>query len=287
MEKSREATDLANVRAAYAEVMTCAISESNADNPDITVGDSGGKKTYTATVQLTQKKNGFQTTGEIVIGGISSVADENTYWFNYPQALGTCTITYTEGIAKPKIDWGGAFKGYMTTIQDAVYANTDFGGYKKSSNTLNSTYASASTKFANILQAIDDAGFTEIKTWAAVRDPADLTTDLTTAPGKKFNYLMSTVDIKTVNRGDKVPVLYLSKDGDYSIGYATVSKAPDGNYNVITVDPNGKYNTGADKPYYDANYKSISLVDERQDFGSNKYAAEAAYAKLVEEYNAK
>ena len=56
LEKSRKATDLSNVRAAYAEVMADAMSNHSTG-------------TYSRTVPLKQKTKDWQTEGDITIGG--------------------------------------------------------------------------------------------------------------------------------------------------------------------------------------------------------------------------
>ena len=80
LEKAREATDAANIRAAYAELSSDAIT-----GEDVTAKDEGnikiqastgdeGARVYTAKITLTQKKAGWTTdnlkTGSI--GGISA-----------------------------------------------------------------------------------------------------------------------------------------------------------------------------------------------------------------------
>ena len=77
LEKSREAADLANVRAAYAEVLT----EANMGNYDKVV-----------TVDLKQKQNDWQSADVITIGGIShSVKEGDTEnWIGIPGANGEC-----------------------------------------------------------------------------------------------------------------------------------------------------------------------------------------------------
>ena len=62
MEKSREATDLSNVRAAYAEVMAEAITE----NMEYQV----------KTVPLKQKKDDWQSADSVTIGGITHAKGE-------------------------------------------------------------------------------------------------------------------------------------------------------------------------------------------------------------------
>ena len=53
LEKAREATDAANIRAAYAEVVSNKITAGDATGDDI-------KKTFTKTVNLTQEKPGWE-----------------------------------------------------------------------------------------------------------------------------------------------------------------------------------------------------------------------------------
>ncbi len=92
LEKSREATDMANIRSAYAEVMTAAISDTatthDASLTHVTRTGSDGSFVWTATVNLKQTQDGWQGTAE-EIGGVdvSSMS---------PSAGGTCTITYTQ-----------------------------------------------------------------------------------------------------------------------------------------------------------------------------------------------
>lgn len=57
LEKSREATDIANVRSAYAEVLTPVMSDNNTDVVKI--------------VQLKQKKDDWQAYDQVNIGGIT------------------------------------------------------------------------------------------------------------------------------------------------------------------------------------------------------------------------
>ncbi len=65
LEKGREATDLANVRSAYAEVMIAAITQDTTS----TLYDSSTKQ-YKKVVDLTQKINGWSTEeSKLNIGG--------------------------------------------------------------------------------------------------------------------------------------------------------------------------------------------------------------------------
>lgn len=87
LEKSREATDLANVRAAYAEVMSAAIVQDTSSPLYTTNG------TYLLTVPLKQTKDDWTLDREkLVVGGVSS--SDNDHWLNKPRAKGRCKVYY-------------------------------------------------------------------------------------------------------------------------------------------------------------------------------------------------
>ena len=101
LEKSREAVDLANVRSAYAEVMTAAITEDTASP----LRQSDGS--YLASVTLTQAKDGWTTkTDDLTVGGIAFADDK--HWLKAPKAKGTCKAYFQDG--EVYIDWGGGQK---------------------------------------------------------------------------------------------------------------------------------------------------------------------------------
>lgn len=77
LEKSREAADMANVRSAYAEVLS-----------EVMLYDD---ESISKMVDLKQKKDGFQTPN-VDIGGITS--DNVNQWIGTPQADGKCKVYY-------------------------------------------------------------------------------------------------------------------------------------------------------------------------------------------------
>lgn len=92
LEKSREATDLANVRAAYAEIMAEAIEK---ENPK------------PITVNLKQKQMNWQSSLPITIGGITYDGTNTDNWSGIPTSNGTCKVSYDKdkGI---HFRWSGA-----------------------------------------------------------------------------------------------------------------------------------------------------------------------------------
>jgi len=68
LEKSREAVDESNIRAAYAEVMAAALTDGKKDEGNVKYDSSS--KTYSAEVALTQQSDGWAT-GITDIGGVT------------------------------------------------------------------------------------------------------------------------------------------------------------------------------------------------------------------------
>ena len=83
LEKAREATDLANVRSAYAQVSTEAL-----------LGDSEA----TVTVNLKQKQADWQSVDPVNIGGIvhSKSQGDTANWIGVAAPNGTCVVSYKE-----------------------------------------------------------------------------------------------------------------------------------------------------------------------------------------------
>ena len=99
LEKAREATDMANIRSAYAEVAAAALTDSDT--------------TITEEVAAKQTQEGWQTNGETEIAGIKlSAIAENA------KKGGTFTIKYTagtDGTGKITIDGVEAKSSFKTT----------------------------------------------------------------------------------------------------------------------------------------------------------------------------
>ena len=93
LEKSREATDLANVRAAYAQVMVDALDDGATTHTDngvtFTCDGAAGSRTVTAVVDLKQAQADWQTSGAATaVAGITATGS--------PTVGGTATITWTQ-----------------------------------------------------------------------------------------------------------------------------------------------------------------------------------------------
>lgn len=96
LEKSREATDLANVRAAYAQIMAEAIGTESYPEP--------------IPVKRKQKQSDWQTGLPITIGGITFNGTKNDNWIGTPDASGICMVSYEkdDGVI---FNWNGGYSG--------------------------------------------------------------------------------------------------------------------------------------------------------------------------------
>lgn len=139
LEKSREATDLANVRAAYAEVMVAANSgDTNSKLYDSVTGN------YIATIPLKQKTDGWTTRKDdyqtvLEVGGCSYSDDASvSRMTKLPKSGGTCTVTYDTSTGLVVIDWGGEPNSSTPQKTYAIYEKdkykavvTEFQGSEK------------------------------------------------------------------------------------------------------------------------------------------------------------
>lgn len=263
LERSREAVDLANVRAAYAQVSTEALL---------------GKTDVTVTVNLKQKQAGWQSADPVNIGGIvHSNGDKDTdNWKGDAAPDGSCVVSYdaTHGVV---LKWDGTaapvkpsypFDTKHTNFFDDMLYATDFWKNDTLSNNAlfefdslcpNSTYipqinAELDKQTNSLLQR-------ENCTWAFLGDGRDgYTAD---------RYLFWTsLDTNKVGAGVKIPVLIQTGDGKYYVSETTTGERTKGN--------------GTQKKTYIAVSEQIT---EKKDY-KKFLKAEAQYSSLTEAYDA-
>lgn len=229
LEKAREATDLANVRSAYAQVSTEAL-----------LGDSEA----TVTVNLKQKQADWQSVDPVNIGGIvhSKSQGDTKNWIGVAAPNGTCVVSYKEdyGII---LNWSGKADPsiskypFDTTVTDffQVLYDTDF--WKNMKNNTNFEFDSRcrdSQCVPAITKAINDKLNNSLLqqddcTWAYLGDGRE---------GQKANrYLFWTsLDTDKVGPEKEIPVIIQTGDKRYYVSetttgtrngkkYVTVSKS--------------------------------------------------------------
>ena len=112
LEKAREATDLSDVRSAYAEVMMAAISDDTtatySKDPNQTIHKSNGL--YSVTVSpLHQEQDNWQGNMDLNVGGVSS--KDTTHWIGTPKAAGSCEVSYNPQGDSVVLNWSGKSTG--------------------------------------------------------------------------------------------------------------------------------------------------------------------------------
>ena len=115
LERSREGVDFTNVRNAYAEVMVAALTDDSSSPLKMPDG------TFQATVQLTQKQDGWQTNGveNMRIGDVP-YANWNS---KTPAVNGSATVTFYPDSSEVIINWGAS--GGMPTFHGTTSTSTN------------------------------------------------------------------------------------------------------------------------------------------------------------------
>lgn len=237
IEKALETSDIVNVRAAYMQVLSDAMT---------------GDVTAEQTVQLKQGQDGWQHFDPVTIAGITHYADEGdtANWKGSPTAHGTCRVSYVEGTGVV-LTWSG--EGTKPSQPDRptvnlsenlheILAKTDLlkTDLKDKDFYEIDSACPTSTMVPKVKEQIREDSLLYTGTW-------DFRKIRSENPGR---YLFWTsVDASKVAEGTQVPVL-ISKEheGKFYITTMTVttSKVKNQTYNVIG---KGIDNRGTLKPY--------------------------------------
>lgn len=226
LEKAREATDLANVRSAYAQVSTEAL-----------LGDSEA----TVTVNLKQKQADWQSVDPVNIGGIvhSKSQGDTENWKGVAEPNGTCVVSYKEdyGII---LNWSGKadpsepkypFNTNVTDFFQLLY-ETDFWQDMKNNTNFEFDSRCPDSKYVPaITTEINKLNKSLLQqpncTWAYLGDGRD---------GQKANrYLFWTsLNTDTVGAGKEIPVIIQTGDGKYYVSETKTGKRNGKNYVTIS-----------------------------------------------------
>lgn len=227
LEKSREATDLANVRAAYAQVST----EAQLGNFEATV-----------TVDLKQKQADWQSVDPVNIGGIVHYKNQGDTdnWKGVATPNGTCVVSYDKNYGNI-LTWSGKadpsdpkypFNTSVTDFFQLLY-DTDFwskmqthSNFEFDSRCPNSEYVpiitAAIEKLDNSLLQQPDC------TWAFLGSGID---------GKKADRYLFWTSLNTdkVGAGKKIPVIVQTGDGKYYVSETTTGQRTKNGKNYVAV----------------------------------------------------
>lgn len=247
LEKSREATDLANVRSAYAQVSAEAML---------------GNANATVTVELKQREADWQSVDPVNIGGIvHSMGQADTdNWIGTATPGGSCVVSYNESYgvvltwsrsaAPSKPDY--PFDTSETSFFDALY-NAAF--WKNGTLINNQSFefdsrCPGSVYIPAIQNGIKDNSLLQQPdcTWAYLGFKRE-----NEAAQKKSCYLLWTsLNTDKVGAGKQIPVLIQTGEGKYYVSETTTQQQSKNGKPYVTVSvrmPNYKDLLNSDREY--------------------------------------
>lgn len=202
LEKSREATDISNVRAAYAEVSEKAMHEND--------------EKFVKVVSLKQKKDGWQSVDTITIGGIMHSKNDGDLanWKGNPVAGGVCEVSYDPDVGVI-LHWkksDGSTSNTKVDMKENLHSNLDntnvlanlttqgVARFEIDSKCPNSTMVNAVEK------QIGDTSLMNHGTWAYLGSPTN----------ESGRYLFWT-SVDTNAAGVKIPVIISRASGGFFV----------------------------------------------------------------------
>lgn len=226
LEKAREATDLANVRSAYAQVSTEAL-----------LGDSE----TTVTVNLKQKQADWQSVDPVNIGGIvhSKSQGDTKNWIGVAAPNGTCVVSYKEdyGII---LNWSGKadpstpkypFNTNVTDFFPLLYKTDFWQDMKNNTNFEFDSRCPDSQYVPSIITEINKLNKSLLQqpncTWAYLGNGKD---------GQEANrYLFWTsLDTDKVGPEKEIPVIIQTGDKRYYVSETTTGKRNGKDYVTVS-----------------------------------------------------
>ena len=226
LEKAREATDLANVRSAYAQVSTEAL-----------LGDSEA----TVTVNLKQKQADWQSVDPVNIGGIvhSKSQGDTENWKGVAAPNGTCVVSYKEdyGII---LNWSGKadpstpkypFNTNETDFFQVLYETEFWQDMKNNTNFEFDSRCPDSQYVPSIITEIKKLDNTLLQqrdcTWAYLGNGRD---------GQEANRYLFWTSLNTndVGPGQKIPVIIQTGDKRYYVSETTTGTRKGKKYVTIS-----------------------------------------------------
>lgn len=225
LERSREAADLANVRAAYAQVSAEALL---------------GDPQFKVTVALKQKQADWQSANPVNIGGIVHYKnqEDTDNWKGVATPNGTCTVSYDKdhGII---LTWSGKASAYpFNTAEKDFFQSlydTEFwrNGDMKNKDNFEFDSRCPNSKYVPVIDAeiqkLDNSLLQQKDcTWAYLGNGKD---------GQEANrYLFWTsLNTNTVGAGENIPVIIQTGDGKYYVSETTTGQRSRKDYVTVSV----------------------------------------------------
>ena len=228
IERSLEASDLIEVRAAYVDVLA-AVTEQDRDN-------------MSKTVKLKQKQDDWQSRDPITIAGITHCkTDGNTAnWKGTPVAGGECKVYYDSAKAVIVFDWKGKSTPGSTIdwnedLHDILNRTDILPNLKNNQNFEIDSKCPNSSMVPKVEQQIKSDSLLNRGTWAF----------LGSSTNKSNRYLFWTsVDTDAVGAAKQIPVIISPASGGYYISETTTAtRVNNGQKYVAIADHINSYST--------------------------------------------
>jgi len=255
IERSLEASDLIEVRAAYIDVMA-AVTEQDSEN-------------MSKTVRLKQKQDDWQSRDPITIAGITHYkTDGNTEnWKGIPAAGGECEVYYDGAKAVIVFDWKGKSTPGSTinwneNLHDILEKTDILQNLNKNQNFEIDSKCPNSSMVPKVVEQMGNDSLLKNGTWAF----------LGSSTNKSNRYLFWTsVDTDAVGAAKQIPVIISPANGDFYISETiTATRVNSGKKYVAITDHINSYSSF--KEYTKDKTKYETLAE-----------AYAAYKKQVED----
>ena len=228
IERSLEASDLIEVRAAYIDVMA-AVTEQDSEN-------------MSKTVKLKQKQDDWQSRDPITIAGITHCKEQGdtANWKGIPAAGGECKVYYDSASAVIVFDWKGKSTADSTinwneNLHDILEKTDILPNLKNNQNFEIDSKCPNSSMVPKVKEQIGSDSLLNNGTWAF----------LGSSTNKSNRYLFWTsVDTDAVGAAKQIPVIISPASGGYYISETiTATRVNNGQKYVAIADHINSYST--------------------------------------------
>lgn len=228
IERSLEASDLIEVRAAYIDVLA-AVTEQDSEN-------------MSKTVRLKQKQDDWQSRDPITIAGVTHYKDEGdtVNWKGIPTAGGECKVYYDSAAAVIVFDWKGKSTADGTIdwnekLHDILDRTGILPTLNYNQNFEIDSQCPNSSMVPKVVEQIGNDSLLNKGTWAF----------LGSSTNKSNRYLFWTsVDTNAVGAGKQIPVIVSSANGGFYISKTiTATRSNKGESYVAIMDHINSYSS--------------------------------------------
>lgn len=262
IERSLEASDIIEVRAAYIDVLA-AVTEQDSDN-------------MSKTVNLKQKQDDWQSRDPITIAGVthSKSQGDTVNWIGIPTAGGECEVYYDSAAAVIVFDWKGkSTPGGTIDWNEDLHKILDRTGIlptlNKNQNFEIDSKCPNSTMVPKVVAEIKSDSLLKNGTWAF----------LGSSTNKSDRYLFWTsVDTNTVGATKQIPVIISPASGGYYISETTTAtRVNNGQKYVAIADHINSYSTFKEYTKDKTKYETLAEAYEAYEKQVNDNAKYAEY----------